>query len=97
MPVKSALLPGTRVAQDIPEYGTWTGMVVVCLCKRHVWQQQVGDGGPGRECGHAQCGYPAAASACPWPLHVRWDGNEDGPNESHTNPEDLKTIKEDEV
>ncbi|MFD9815196.1 hypothetical protein [Streptomyces sp. NPDC059080] len=81
----------------MPEYGTWTGMVVVCLCKRHVWQQQVGDGGPGRECGHAKCGFPTGASACPWPLHVRWDGNEDDPNESHTNPEDLKTIKEDKV
>lgn len=95
MPVKSALLPGTRVAQDIPEYGTWTGRVVVCLCKRHVWQQQVGDGGPGRECGHAQCGYPAVAPACPWPLHVRWDGSPG--TESHESPEDLKTIKEDEV
>ncbi|MFC5799140.1 hypothetical protein [Streptomyces formicae] len=60
-------------------YGPYYGRVVVCLCKRHTWQQQVGEGGPGRECGHAQCGYPRPASACPWPLHVRWD---DG-NESH--------------
>jgi hypothetical protein len=78
----SALLaPGTRVTLDIPDFGRMHGRVVVCLCKRHKWQRQVGEGGPGRECGHAQCGYPAPASACPWPMHVVWDEGDD--NESH--------------
>jgi hypothetical protein len=71
--------PGTRVMLDDPDFGPYHGRVAVCLCKRHVWQRQVGEGGPGRECGHAQCGYPRAAEACPWPMHVVWD---DG-NESH--------------
>ncbi|MEV8601867.1 hypothetical protein AB0465_18535 [Streptomyces griseoviridis] len=79
------MAPGTRVSLDIPDFGTMHGRVVVCLCKRHKWQQQVGEGGPGRECGHARCGYPRAASACPWPLHARWDNG----NESHQGPEDL--------
>ncbi|WP_369042307.1 hypothetical protein [Streptomyces sp. Midd1] len=82
------LVPGTRVIIDDPDYGPWHGLIVVCLCKRHVWQQQVADGGPGRECGHAQCGYPPAASACPWPLHVRLDGSDD--NEAHQSPESLR-------
>lgn len=91
-----ALVPGTLVALDDPDYGTWQGQVVVCLCKRHVWQPQVADGGPGRECGHARCGYPPAASACPWPVHVRWKGHwsdTDGPNESHQNPKDLRIVQ----
>lgn len=72
---------GTLVSIDIPDFGTWHGRVVVCLCKRHTWQPHL----QGRECGHAQCGYPRAASACPWPLHVRWDNG----NESHQGREDL--------
>ena len=64
--------PGTQVSYEDPDYGQMVGRVVVCLCKRHVWQRQVADGGPGRECGHAQCGYPAPASACPWPMHIDW-------------------------
>ncbi|KOT51138.1 hypothetical protein ADK43_32605 [Streptomyces rimosus subsp. rimosus] len=79
------LVPGTRVSLDDPDYGAWTGTVVMCLCKRHKWQQQVRDAGPGRECRHDRCGYPPAASACPWPLHVRWDHGSD----SHQSPEDL--------
>lgn len=68
------LVPGTLVTLDDPDYGTWYGRVVVCLCKRHVWQQELpGGAGPGRECGHARCGYLPAASACPWPMHVVWD------------------------
>jgi hypothetical protein len=97
--VKTALrlVPGTRVTHVETDWGTWIGTVVVCLCKRHKWQQQVGEGGPGRECGHAKCGFPRAASACPWPLHVRWDGHWSdvaGPNESHQGPESLKEIEE---
>ncbi|MFC4498463.1 MULTISPECIES: hypothetical protein [Streptomyces] len=83
--MNAALLPGTPVALEDPDFGTWFGLVVVCLCKRHTWQQQVGEGGPGRECGHAQCGYPRPASACPWPLHVRWNND----NESHQSAESL--------
>ncbi|AZM47857.1 hypothetical protein DMB38_20530 [Streptomyces sp. WAC 06738] len=87
------LAPGTRVTLDDPEFSNWTGTVVVCLCKRHKWQRQVGDGGPGRECGHARCGYPRAASACPWPVHVRWDGGDpNDPNESHQSPDDLTIL-----
>lgn len=89
------LIPGTRVVLDDPdfEFSPWNGQVVVCLCKRHVWQQQVGEGGPGRECGHARSGYPQAADACPWPLHVRWDSHwsdNDYPNESHESLELLR-------
>lgn len=82
------LIPGTVVMLDDPDYGEWRGQVVVCLCKRHVWQQQVGEGGPGRECGH-----PRAAEACPRPIHVRWDSHwsdTDGPNESHESPTSLR-------
>ncbi|MGW1180217.1 hypothetical protein [Streptomyces drozdowiczii] len=96
MKTAGLLDPGTRVTLDEPEFSTWTGTVVVCLCKRHVWQQQVGDGGPGRECGHAKCGYPRAASACPWPVHVRWDrhwSDTHGPNESHESLGNLKLIE----
>jgi hypothetical protein len=77
----SALPPGTRVTLDDPDYGTWHGRVVVCLCKRHVWQPAL----QGRECGHARCGYPHRAQACPWPLHVLWDSG----TESHQGPESL--------
>lgn len=86
-------VPGTRVTLDDPDYGTWVGTVVVCLCKRHTWQQQVGEGGPGRECGHARCGYPRAASACPWPLHVRWSAD----NESHQSLKSLKKIEKEDT
>ncbi|MFV0135570.1 hypothetical protein ACLGIH_20500 [Streptomyces sp. HMX87] len=91
--MKVSLVPGTRVILDDPEYGDWHGRLVVCLCKRHVWQQQVGEGGPGRECGHARCGFSPAADACPWPLHVVWDSHwsdTDGPNESHQGPDSLR-------
>ncbi|MGW6604832.1 hypothetical protein [Streptomyces sp. NPDC055036] len=95
MPIDTLLVPGTRVTLDDPDpiFSNWTGIVVVCLCKRHVWQQQVGDSGPGRECGHARCGYPRTASACPWPLHVRWDGD----NESHESSESLKKIEKEDT
>ncbi|MGW1261261.1 hypothetical protein ACWD7Y_04770 [Streptomyces drozdowiczii] len=101
MKTAGLLDPGNRVTLVDPEFSTWTGTVVVCLCKRHAWQRQVGDGGPGRECGHAECGhaecgYPPAASACPWPVHVRWDSHwsdSDGPNESHEAPGNLKLIE----
>lgn len=66
--------PGTRVTM-VDGYGPYHGRVVVCLCKRHVWQKER----QGRECGHADCGYPAAPEACPWPMHVLWDDN----GESH--------------
>ncbi|UXX93942.1 hypothetical protein N7U49_21270 [Streptomyces sp. AD2-2] len=80
------LTSGTQVALEDPDSGTWFGLVVVCLCKRHIWQRELlGGGGPGTECGHAQCGYPRVASACPWPLHVRWDNG----NESHQGAESL--------
>ncbi|MFH9731802.1 hypothetical protein [Streptomyces sp. NPDC017260] len=79
------LTTGTRVMLEDPDYGSWHGQVVVCLCKRHTWQPQVGDGGPGTECGHTRCGYPRPASACPWPLHIRWDNDD----ESHQGPEQL--------
>lgn len=92
------LMPGTRVILLDAVYGPWHGRVVVCLCKRHKWQRQVGDGGPGGECGHAQSGYPAAAEACPWPVHVRWDGGDpDDPNESHEAAEDLNVLDDDEA
>lgn len=71
------ITPGTRVMlQDAMDgFGPWCGRVVVCLCKRHTWQQEL----LGTECRHGECGYPRHASACPWPIHVKWD---DG-NESH--------------
>jgi hypothetical protein len=82
------------VTLDDPDYGPWVGTVVVCLCKRHKWQQQVGDGGPGRECGHAS-GFRVNAKACPWPLHVVWDSHWsdiDGPNESHQGMDGLTVV-----
>lgn len=81
MDVVTTFPPGTRVTLDDPDSGTWYGRVVVCLCKRHVWQREL----LGRECGHAQCGYPRPATACPWPLHVVW-GND---NESHQSADSL--------
>jgi hypothetical protein len=76
----AVLSPGTRVTLQDSEYGTWVGTVVVCLCKRHTWQRELpGGAGPGTECGHARCGYPRSATACPWPMHVLWDNG----NESH--------------
>lgn len=60
--------PGTRVATDL--HGPYYGTVVICLCKRHTYQREIG----GRECGCAR-----TAQRCPRPMHVRWD---DG-NESH--------------
>lgn len=85
------ILPaGTRVRLEDPDYGPWFGCVVLCLCKRHVWQQELpGGAGPGRGCGYAQCGYPRSAEACPWPMHVRWDG---GDNESHQGMEGLTVL-----
>lgn len=82
-------IPGTRVMLEDPEHGPWYGRVVVCLCKRHKWQQQVGEGGAGRECGHAR-GFRVDAEACPWPMHVRWDG--DGDNESHQGMDGLTAV-----
>jgi hypothetical protein len=81
--------PGTRVTLDDPGYGTWYGRVVVCLCKRHAWQQELpGGAGPGRECGHARCGFRVDAKACPWPLHVVWDND----NESHQGMDGLTAV-----
>ncbi|MGW2169124.1 hypothetical protein ACWC1C_01175 [Streptomyces sp. NPDC001705] len=77
---------GTRVMLEDPDYGPQHGRVVVCLCKRHTWQREL----LGYECKHGDCGYPRAASACPWPVHVVWDG--DG-NESHQNAFDLVTVE----
>ena len=76
------LAPGTQVTLDDPEFGPYHGRVVVCLCKRHTYQPAL----PGRECGHAQCGFPRAADACPWPLHVVWDNG----NESHQGADSLQ-------
>ena len=76
--------PGTRVTLDDPDYGTWYGRVVVCLCKRHVWQPER----RGTECGHAVCGYPRAAEACPWPMHVVWHNG----NESHQGMDGLTAV-----
>lgn len=76
--------PGTRVTLNMQEYGTWHGRVTVCLCKRHVWQSAIQD----RECGHAVCGYPQAARACPWPMHVVWDND----NESHQGMDGLTAV-----
>ena len=73
--------PGTRVRLDDPDFGPMFGRVVVDLCKRHTWQPSI----QGRECGHADCGFPRAASACPWPVHVNWDNG----NESHQHPDDF--------
>lgn len=81
MDVVTTFPSGTPVTLDDPDSGTWHGRVVVCLCKRHVRQREQ----QGTECGHAQCGYPPAASACPWPLHVVW-GND---NESHQSADSL--------
>ncbi|MGW2513636.1 hypothetical protein ACWC0A_30430 [Streptomyces scopuliridis] len=78
--------PGARVTLNEADFGPYHGRVVVCLCKRHVYQPAL----PGRECGHAQCGYPPAAAACPWPVHVVWD---DG-NESHQGMDGL-TVERD--
>jgi hypothetical protein len=71
---------GTRVIFSDPEYGTWKGRVVVCLCKRHVYQPALG----GREC---WCGYPVRRDACRIPLHVVWD---DVDAESHESPYALR-------
>jgi hypothetical protein len=79
------ITPGTRVMlQDAvgDGYGPWCGRIVVCLCKRHTWQPAL----LGCECKHGDCGYPRRASACPWPYHVRWEGDD---NESHQGPESL--------
>lgn len=76
--------PGTRVTLDDVDYGTWHGRVVVCLCKRHTYQRAIG----GRECGHAQCGFPRAAEACPWPMHVVWDND----NESHQGMDGMTAV-----
>lgn len=74
------LTPGTVVRREIDGID-WTGVVTVCLCKRHLWQEAVGDGGAGRECGHDRCGYGQPTDdACPWPNHVVW---ENGLTESH--------------
>ncbi|MEV7870165.1 hypothetical protein AB0P17_29660 [Streptomyces sp. NPDC088124] len=83
------LTTGTQVMLEDPDCGTWRGRVVVCLCKRHTWQPYL----RGRECGHAKCGFPRAASECPWPLHVRWDNG----NESHQGPESLKKIEKEDT
>lgn len=83
--------PGTRVALDMGEYGTWYGRVVVCLCKRHVWQLTL----KARECGHAGCGYWPQPEACPWPMHVVWDSHWsdiDGPDESHQGMDGLTAV-----
>lgn len=79
----TTLKPGMKVVMDDPDFGAWHGHVVVCLCKRHVWQQQVMDGGPGREC---RCGYPVRRDACRIPVHVVWDGI----TESHESPYALR-------
>lgn len=75
----TAFPPGTRVTLDDPDFGTWQGRVVVCLCKRHTWQPCIQD----REC---RCGYPYRRDACRIPLHVIWDGI----TESHESPLSLK-------
>jgi hypothetical protein len=72
------ITPGTRVMLQEAfgdGYGPRCGRVVVCLCKRHTWQREL----LGTECRHSECGYPRHASACPWPIHVKWDNG----NESH--------------
>ena len=90
--MRLSLATGTPVLTDDPEFGTWYGRVVVCLCKRHTWQPDLpGGAGPGTECGHARCGFPREASACPWPLHVRWDND----NESHQSSESLTPLTSD--
>lgn len=73
--------PGTRVTMT-GHYGPIHGTVVVCLCKRHVWQWDL----TGRECGHEHCGFPKAPEACPWPMHVKWDHGD----ESHQGMDDLE-------
>lgn len=70
------LAPGTRVVMSDPEYGTWKGRVVVCLCKRHTYQAAL----DGREC---WCGYPYRRDACRIPLHVVWDEMD---TDSHESP-----------
>jgi hypothetical protein len=76
--------PGTRVTLDDPDYGPWYGRVVVCLCKRHVWQPVLLD----RECGHERCGHGRGAAACPWPMHVVWRNG----NESHQGMDGLAAV-----
>jgi hypothetical protein len=86
--VSATISPGTEVRLNDPDYGTWYGRVVVCLCKRHTWQQQVGEGGPGFECRH-EPGKRPVASECPRPIHVVWPGV----TESHESPDSLTVIR----
>lgn len=82
--------PGTIVhdPNDGLTAGVWVGRVVVCLEKRHAWQHsEAREHGPGRECGHSECGYgPPTDEACPWPMHVRWYDSRGEVTESHEGP-----------